>query len=202
VGIVSEVTGLLSDLGLWGRREEARASNLGEAPGAGERRARALSLVEDLEGQFRRGVVKIGLSPDIALHLALFGPGAVLLKYTLDSTDRAIVGNFERVWPELARWRDVWLKWAEAGHRDDGSPYTWEQWESFHKDLGEEIELLTGEAWTSSNLVSGGAGLAQSASDAVTPSRWPAGLKAGLVVVGGLVVLNVGANVVRAARGD
>ena len=103
--------------------------------------------VENRELQFLGGAVKQGLAKSTQeARKYLTAPITDQLSwFSTDSEERA-AKLLDGVRPLLATWRDTWKKWAEAGKRSDGSPYSVKQWLEFGNNLRTQIQQATNQA--------------------------------------------------------
>lgn len=75
---------------------------------------------------------------------------AVWQDVTGNGSRTAIAGSLKRDQGYLGKLAGDYRRWAEAGQRDDGTPYGWELWGSFAKDVGSDLQTQSGLAWDSS----------------------------------------------------
>lgn len=115
------------------------------------------------------------------------------------STTIAAAGNLKTLGGNVEKWATTYLAWARAGHRDDGSAYSWAQWADFGtRDLLSAIAVYVDCAAEGSQLRAIGLATLATVKDTaelvektakVGLGLAPYAIGLGLLVVGALYVL-------------
>jgi hypothetical protein len=137
----------------------------------------AQRIVDELERQYRAGLVRIGFATGESAYVLTVGalpPTPWARVETL-----AVIANMHGLQPQIRRWADVYRRWASLGRRDDGSPYSWDRWDSHGRELAQAIQFHSGEAFATTALSNVLDTAAATIKQVASPSLWPDWLKWG-----------------------
>lgn len=152
------------------------------------------SLVDRVARQLTLGAVQLGCAPEVAgeviAEVATLGLWPDTWSF-LSSAQAAAIHNLKSDFLLFAKWRDTYRRWAEDGHRDDGSSFTWQRWADLADTIGDDVATQAGVAWEGSGVVVAAETVGATAEQLASPSLWPTWLKvaAAAAVVGVLLVV-------------
>lgn len=99
-------------------------------------------VIAKVRATFQKASDLMQLSPDFWLF-SLTSSG----DYARDTNAKTM----QTIRTQIEKWASTYRSWAAGGQRDDGTPYSWQQWFDYGLDLTKQALSVAGGAWEDSS---------------------------------------------------